>query len=68
MMVVQNYATILASTLIRSNQEENAVDVDQLRLEISFIMTVFKEIDNLTKEEEAWMTEAEKWVFENFCK
>ncbi|KAA6360977.1 MAG: hypothetical protein EZS28_043497, partial [Streblomastix strix] len=68
MMVVQNFATILASTLIRSNQEDKAVDVDQLRLEISFIMTVFKQIDNLTKEEETWMTEAEKWFFENFCK
>ncbi|KAA6357927.1 MAG: hypothetical protein EZS28_046546, partial [Streblomastix strix] len=39
----------------------NTLDVDQLRLEISFIMTVFKEIDNLSKEEETWMTEAEKW-------
>ncbi|KAA6397491.1 MAG: putative rho GTPase activating protein 39 [Streblomastix strix] len=68
LMAVQNVALIFAPTLIKSKSEDSYVNSKNLRLEISFIMTVILEIGNLTRDEESKIAEAEKWVLDNYCK
>ncbi|KAA6395155.1 MAG: hypothetical protein EZS28_009313, partial [Streblomastix strix] len=56
-----------APTLIKSKSEDPSVISKNLRLEISFIMTVILEIGNLTRDEESKIAESEKWVLDNYC-
>ncbi|KAA6364234.1 MAG: hypothetical protein EZS28_040239, partial [Streblomastix strix] len=67
LMAVQNVALIFAPTLIKSKSEDSYVNSKNLRLEVSFIMTMIIEIGNLTRDEESKIAEAEKWVLDNFC-
>ncbi|KAA6359441.1 MAG: hypothetical protein EZS28_045033 [Streblomastix strix] len=69
LMNLQNISIIFAPTLIKSKSNDNSVIAKNIHTEISFIQIIIFEIGNFPYDgDEDQITQAEKWVMENYCK